>query len=68
MGIGVSSKPNPLNEAAGIHNSIEEKNSSLGRGNSQGKRERKNWFKYKYQSYLIKFVSKVRGQLCDSRK
>ena len=57
MGIGVSSQPSHLNEAAGIHNTIEESNGSLGRGNSQGKRESKNWFKYTYQSYLISVTS-----------
>ena len=46
MGIGVYSKPNPLNEAVGIHNTMEDSNGSLGRGKSQGKRQRKNCFKY----------------------
>jgi len=36
MGIGVYSKPNPLNEAVGIHNTMEDSNGSLGRGKSQG--------------------------------
>ena len=43
MGIEVSSKPNPLNEAVGISYAVDESNGSLDlEGNFQGKGDRKS--------------------------